>query len=184
MSAPNPADNTRFCCPVSLCVMTDPITTPCGHTFDRSTIQTLFNAAQSNYSYSVFGGSAPVHCPTCRAVLPPATVHTHTDYTLKGIIEDAVAAFTGPPRSVPSSVTLTVQPSRGTAPVPSLTFTGNHIQVSVPPEAPTLRLNMIAVIDISGSMGGRATEAKPIAPGQKAEDSSLLSRTDLTAHCV
>jgi hypothetical protein len=184
MSAPNPADNTRFCCPVSLCVMTDPITTPCGHTFDRSTIQTLFNAAQSNYSYSVFGGSAPVHCPTCRAVLPLATVHTHTDYTLKGIIEDAVAVFTGPPRSVPSSVTLTVQPSRGTAPVPSLTFTGNHIQVSVPPEAPTLRLNMIAVIDISGSMGGRATEAKPIAPGQKAEDSSLLSRTDLTAHSV
>jgi hypothetical protein len=43
---------------------------------------------------------------------------------------------------------------------------------------------MIAVIDISGSMGGRATEAKPIAPGQKAEDSSLLSRTDLTAHSV
>ena len=181
----NPADNTRFCCPVHLGLMTDPVTTPCGHTFDRSTVQTLFNAAQSNYSYAVFGASAPVHCPTCRAVLPPATVHTHTDYTLKGIIEDAVAAFNG--TAAPAPVVARPpppQPSRGAPPTPSLTFTGNHIQVSVPPEAPTLRLNMIAVIDISGSMGGRATEAKPIAPGQKAEDSSLLSRTDLTAHSV
>jgi len=166
--------------------MTDPVTTPCGHTFDRSTVQTLFTAAQSNYSYTVFGASAPVHCPTCRAVLPSATVHTHTDYTLKGIIEDAVAAFNGTaaPVAVAPPVALTVQPRRGTAPTPTLTFTGNHIQVSVPADAPTLRLNMIAVIDISGSMGGRATEAKPVAPGQKAEDSSLLSRTDLTAHSV
>ena len=187
MSAPNPADNQRFCCPIHLGVMTDPVTTPCGHTFDRSSIQLLVNAAQGNYSYTLSGRLGPIHCPTCRATIPAATLHTHTDYTLKGIIEDAVATFNGTaaaPPPVAPPVALTVQPSRGTAPTPSLTFTGNHIQVSVPADAPTLRLNMIAVIDISGSMGGRATEPKPVAPGQKAEDSSLLSRTDLTAHSV
>ena len=186
MSAPNPADNQRFCCPIHLGVMTDPVTTPCGHTFDRSSIQLLVNAAQGNYSYTISGRLGPIHCPTCRATIPAATLHTHTDYTLKGIIDDAVAAFNGtaaaPPVAPP--VALTVQPRRGTPPTPTLTFTGNHIQVSVPADAPTLRLNMIAVIDISGSMGGRATEPKPVAPGQKAEDSSLLSRTDLTAHSV
>lgn len=183
----NPSMNPRFCCPVSLNLMTEPCTTPCGHTFDRSTLQQLV-VPSASYSYYGGGQILDVHCPTCRAVFPRSWSPV-VNYDLKGIIEDAVAAFQGP---APAAAAVAVPVQAVVAQVtPTITakFTDDrkntiHIQVSVPADATPLPLNVIAVVDMSGSMGSRATEPKPVVAGQAAEESSLMSRMDLTGHSV
>ena len=140
----------------------------------------------SSYYYYGGGQVADVHCPTCRAVIPRSWTPV-VNYDLKGIIEDAVAAFQGP---AGGSAAVPVQAVVAQV-TPTITakFTDDrkntvHIQISVPADATPLPLNVIAVVDMSGSMGGRATEPKPVVAGQAAEESSLMSRMDLTCHSV
>lgn len=180
----NPANNTRFCCPIHLGLMTDPCTTPCGHTFDRTSLQALLGAALSA-PYSQYYGPPAVHCPTCRAVILSSWTPV-VNYDLKGIIEDAVAAFQGPvsASAVPVQVIEDQVPPTITAKFTDDHKNTIHIQVSVPADAKSLPLNVIAVVDMSGSMGGRATEPKQLPAGEKPEESSLMSRMDLTGHSV
>jgi Mg-chelatase subunit ChlD len=108
---------------------------------------------------------------------------------MKGFIDDAVAAFAGSPVAVAPAPA----PAQARAPRVQVTPTlavkripGNDIvvSVSVPADTQPLPLNVVGVVDMSGSMGGRATEPKPLPPGQKAEDTTLMSRTDLTGHAI
>jgi Mg-chelatase subunit ChlD len=179
----NPALNTRFCCPIHLGLMTEPCTTPCGHTFDKISLQQLM--AQPHHAYGQMQG--PWACPTCRAPIP-LSWYPVVNYDLKGIIGDAVAAFQGTPPAAAGGGAVPVQAVEPQVP-PTITakFANGdkiHIQVSVPADAKPLPLNVIAVVDMSGSMGGRATEPKPVVAGQAAEESSLMSRMDLTGHSV
>ena len=185
----NPATNPRFCCPISLGLMTEPCTTPCGHTFDLSSMQQLLGAVRAQQWYGFAGGQAPaVHCPTCRTTIPP-TFRPVINYDMKGFIDDAVAAFAG------SAVAAAPAPAPTPARAPRVQVTptlavkripGNDIvvSVSVPADTQPLPLNVVGVVDMSGSMGGRATEPKPLPPGQKPEDTTLMSRTDLTGHAI
>lgn len=174
--------NPRFCCPVSLNLMTEPCTTPCGHTFDRSTLQQLV-VPSASYGYYGGGQILDVHCPTCRAVFPRSWSPV-VNYDLKGIIEDAVAAFAPAPAAAAVPVQAIVAQVTPTITAKVALGAKIHIQVSVPADATPLPLNVIAVVDMSGSMGGRATEPKPVVAGQAAEESSLMSRMDLTGHSV
>ena len=181
----NPATNPRFCCPISLGLMTEPCTTPCGHTFDLSSMQQLLGAVRAQQFFGFAGGQAPaVHCPTCRTTIPP-TFRPVINYDMKGFIDDAVAAFAG------SAVAPAPAPARAprvqVTPTLTLKRLPSHdivISVSVPADTQPLPLNVVGVVDMSGSMGGRATEPKPLPPGQKPEDTTLMSRTDLTGHAI
>ena len=179
----NPAHNTRFCCPIHLGLMTEPCTTPCGHTFDKVSLQSLLAAAQYS-SYSQHYGSPPVNCPTCRTSISGSWTPV-INYDLKGIIDDAVAAFAPAPAPAAQIPVQTVEAQ--IPPTVTAKFASDsqiHIRVSVPADAKPLPLNVFAVVDMSGSMGNRATEQKPLAPGEKPEESSLFSRIDLTGHSV
>lgn len=170
------SSNPRFCCPVHLGVMTMPCTTPCGHTFDLSSIRALLDAGssqQSSYSY-YGGGSNATKCPTCRAIIPASWTPV-VNYDLKGIIEDAMSVQTPPTAEVTSVHTEARTPPSATT--RHIIDNKAHVQISVPADTPPLPLNIIAVIDCSGSMSLRATEEKP---GQDSEGSATLSRVDLT----
>jgi len=181
----NPATNPRFCCPISLSLMTEPCTTPCGHTFDFNSMQQLLGEVRVQQFFGFAGGQAPaVHCPTCRTTIPP-TFRPVINYDMKGFIDDAVAAFAG------SAVAPAPAPARAprvqVTPTLTLKRLPSHdivISVSVPADTQPLPLNVVGVVDMSGSMGGRATEPKPLPPGQKPEDTTLMSRTDLTGHAI
>ena len=174
------SNNPRFCCPVHLGVMTEPCTTPCGHTFDLSSIRALLSSSsqQSSYSYYGGGGSA-TKCPTCRAVIPASWTPV-VNYDLKGIIEDAMSGVSGPPTAEVVAVSAEARPP------PSVTTrhiidNKAHVQITVPADTQPLPLNIIVIVDCSGSMSYRATEPKP---GQVSEGSTLLSRADLTRQSV
>ena len=182
----NPATNPRFCCPISLSLMTEPCTTPCGHTFDLNSMQQLLGAVRAQQFFGFAGGQAPaVHCPTCRATIPP-TFRPVVNYDMKGIIDDAVAAFASVP--VPAAAPAPARAPRvqvtPTLTLKRLSSQDTVISVSVPADTQPLPLNVVGVVDMSGSMGGRATEPKPLPPGQKPEDTTLMSRTDLTGHAI
>jgi len=159
--------------------MTDPCTTPCGHTFDKVSLHQLM--AQPHHAYGQMQG--PWACPTCRAPIPLSWFPV-VNYDLKGIIQDAVTAFQGTAPAAGgggSAVPVQVVEAQVPPTVKARFANGDkiHIQVSVPADAKPLPLNVIAVVDMSGSMGGRATE-----PKATAEESSLMSRMDLTGHSV
>lgn len=140
---------------------------------------------------SAYGGWSPASCPTCRTVIPTSYTPV-VNFDLKGIIDDAVAASASTPVQAPVQAPVQGQgqgQGQGPAVIPTMTLKripGNDIvvSVSVPADAQPLPLNAILVVDMSGSMGGRATEPKILPPGQKPEDSSLMSRTDLTQHAA
>jgi hypothetical protein len=168
--------------------MTEPCTTPCGHTFDLNSMQQLLGAVRAQQFFGFAGGQAPaVHCPTCRTTIPP-TFRPVINYDMKGIIDDAVAAFASAPAPVPAAAPAPARAPRvQVTPTLTLKRLPSHdivISVSVPADTQPLPLNVVGVVDMSGSMGGRATEPKPLPPGQKPEDTTLMSRTDLTGHAI
>uniref|UniRef100_A0A3Q3WJQ9 RING-type domain-containing protein n=1 Tax=Mola mola TaxID=94237 RepID=A0A3Q3WJQ9_MOLML len=55
-------DGDRFCCPVCLEVLRDPVTIPCGHSYCLDCIEDYWNRAQQRGQYS---------CPQCRQVFNP-----------------------------------------------------------------------------------------------------------------
>ena len=151
----NPATNPRFCCPISLGLMTEPCTTPCGHTFDLNSMQQLLACAAVR-AQQFFGGQAPtVHCPTCRTTIPP-TFRPVINYDMKGIIDDAVAAFAGAPTAAPAPAPAPARAPRVQVTLAVKRIPGNDIvvSVSVPADTQPLPLNVVGVVDMSGSMGG------------------------------
>jgi len=164
------SSNPLFNCPIHLGVMTNPCTTPCGHTFDRSSIQGVIDAAS--------GG--PISCPTCRDPFPTRW-RPVVNYDLKAIIEQATAAT---PAAAPTPATPPPPPTPVRAVKRKIHGGKTHIQLSVPDGTRALPLDVYTTLDISGSMDGHATQPKQPVPGEAVEITSLLNRSTLTVHSV
>ena len=75
----NSTANLAFYCPVTFELFSDPVTSPCGHTFNRDALIAMHSVGQWK-------------CPTCRTVWQSSfTPASPTNYALKGAIEAAIA---------------------------------------------------------------------------------------------
>jgi len=156
-------------------------------------MQTLLGARQFHgWGLPGYGHVVTEHCPTCRAVIPDS-YRPAVNIEMKGIIDDAVAAFASASASATATasatVTATASATARVQVIPTMTLKRLPTQdiivnVSVPADTQPMPQNVVCVLDMSGSMGGRATEPKPLPPGQKPEDTTLMSRTDLTQHAA
>ena len=165
------SSNPLFNCPIHLGIMTEPCTTPCGHTFDQSSLQGVIAAAS--------GGS--ISCPTCRSPFPTRW-RPVVNYDLKAIIEQATAPVAAP--AAPAPATPPPPPTPVRALKRKIQGGVTHIQLSVPDGTRALPLDVYTTLDISGSMGGHATQPKHPAAGEAVEVTSLLNRSTLTVHSV
>ena len=66
MMASQALSDDRFLCPISGQVMRDPVRTPCGHNFDRKSIQPDANINTDEQDYI----ESEVSCPVCFSVFP------------------------------------------------------------------------------------------------------------------
>jgi len=161
-------------CPISLDIMTDPISSPaCGHSYDRESIRTMLASSQF--------WSTP-SCPICRKAFPPGfNASAPTNFAIKSAIE-AMAGMTGPTSnsasaSIAPASTTPVSTATATAAAPkveaftsvkplinSRTFVSKNgktylqIQAFVPPGTPlnSQGTDYIFSMDKSGSMSSPA----------------------------
>uniref|UniRef100_A0A6C0ARB9 VWFA domain-containing protein n=1 Tax=viral metagenome TaxID=1070528 RepID=A0A6C0ARB9_9ZZZZ len=161
-------------CPISLSVMKDPVSAPCGHTFDRESLMSLF-------ATKTFWGST-TQCPTCRSSWPNSfNASSPTNYAIR----DAIVAVSGAATvtTAPSSATVVATVASATTNatssvtetkaeaftsikplINSRTFVGKNgktylqIQAFVPPGTPlnSQGTDYIFSIDKSGSMDSPA----------------------------
>ena len=159
--------NPLFCCPIHLGVMTRPVTTPCGHTFDENSMQAFLSA--NPYTAS---------CPTCRAPLPAGYQPT-VNFDLKAIIEQATSAPA--PAEAPAPAPAVAEPPPIQLSVKRVAGTNKlHVALNAAddPDA-TLPTTFYNLLDMSGSMGGRASE-----PTADQTESSQFTRMDYVIHSV
>jgi len=178
-----------FICPVTQEIMTDPVSTPCGHTFERATLQNI--DAHRGYH-------GRWECPTCRAPWPASfTAAAPTNFALKGAIEAALASGalqrspsgSGIVAAGPGSVLSGGGGASAAAPVASLPIevkveriqdTDNvliTLTTAADAEA-TLPITAIVALDNSGSMGEPSADPTT----QKGTDAVAFSRSDLVRH--
>ena len=167
--------------------MTNPITTMCGHTFDKTSMEAHLAAAPT-----VYRGYGPQEylcreavCPTCRAPIPHDWIPV-INYDLKAIIEQAVAQaypITTPQPSVEvKTLPINVTAGRILTTTDSQTL---HVCLTVADDpAGCIPLDVCKILDISGSMAGRATAPKKLMPGDCEEVTTLLSRNDCSTHAT
>lgn len=75
-------------CPISMDIMEDPITTPCGHTFDR---KSLINHCHHNEDT----------CPICReSIAEYNPSHANTNYLVAELIEKELIEMNRPKVSI------------------------------------------------------------------------------------
>ncbi len=73
--------NEAFCCSICYCVMVDPTSTSCGHTFCKACLQTALSNAST--------------CPTCRGQARPIA----PNFTVKQLIGSLEVRCPNPPRN-------------------------------------------------------------------------------------
>jgi len=173
--------NPEFICPVTQSVMTDPVSAPCGHTFDRST---LVNIDEYRSTHGLW------KCPVCRAAWPSNfTPNAPSNFALKALIDYVVKAtsFTSSLTPAPTS-SVTSDASPPPPPPPPIQVTMNRIKgsneilislnVDEAPDA-TMRTLFIDCLDTSGSMDSSSVDTT-----QKESDAAIFSRADLVKHSI
>jgi hypothetical protein len=179
----NSTANLAFYCPVTFELFSDPVTSPCGHTFNRDVLVAMHSVLQWK-------------CPTCRTAWQSSfTPSSPTNYALKGAIEAAIAsgnlsvagssmaAASGGGASSSNSSSSAVAVAAAEPPpidiqVSRLTETDTYQVTLSAPDVPdaTLPLLLIEVADISGSMGNPSAN--------NSSDAAGFSRADLLRHKV
>ncbi len=167
--------NPEFICPVTQSIMIDPVSAPCGHTFDRST---LVNIDAHRSTHGLW------KCPTCRAAWPSTfTPAAPSNYVLKALISSGQtssnSSSSGPEtesaeetRLSPPPIQITANRVQGTDEV--------HISLFVPEsQAATMPTLFIDCLDTSGSMGSSSVDST-----QSTTDAASFSRADLVQHSV
>ncbi len=157
--------NQNFLCPITQSVMTDPVIGSDGITYERAAIEAWFAMGKTT--------SPMTRQPMSSTSLVP-------NYALKAMIEEASSSQTTTTPSATPTPALKHESPPISIKATRISEAANeyHVSVSVPDgkkyTKPTL---FIDVLDISGSMGGRAAEAT-------AGEAALFSRADLVRHSV
>lgn len=156
--------------PITLSKIEDPVTAPCGHTYDRSSLVAL--ASRSNWS-----------CGVCRAVWSSSfTPNAPSNFALKALLHETDAgtnsstsqALAPPPPQLPPPPPIQVTAIRvdGT----------DYTQISLfVPDAPAAAMPTLFIhgLDRSGSMGSSSVDTT-----QSSTDAAIFSRTDLLEHAL
>jgi hypothetical protein len=164
-----------FICPVTQDIMMDPVSAPCGHTFDRSTLQNIETHRSTHGEW---------RCPVCRESWHHSfTSAAPTNYALKGAIEAALAAGTlqrspsgpvGPgsaTAAVEAGIEVKVERIADTDEVLITLTTAANMSTTLP-------ITAIVALDNSGSMGEPAADPTT----QKGSDAVAFNRSDLVRH--
>ncbi len=177
--------DSEFICPVTQSIMNDPVTAPCGHTFDRSTIV--------NLHHYLFLNPGSWKCPSCRFTWPTSFTPTApSNFVLKALIAAAVSSSSssGSTSNSSSSSSSSGQEAAEVTKLspPNIQVTANrikgtdevHISLFVPEsEAATMPTLFIDCLDTSGSMGSSSVDTT-----QSTTDAASFSRADLVQHSV
>ena len=166
-----------LCCPVTLTLMNEPVTTRCGHNFEKATIM------------QVLTSNGTPQCPTCRTPLE-RTMPT-VNYALKTIIErlrsssgsdsDSGASVTETPAAItanPNRPSVLARKVAGTNKVHFQVSTGGDLDTAVP-------VDFYFLNDRSGSMGERAAKATATTTASAdTADANEFARHQLTDFAV
>ncbi|XP_060932520.1 E3 ubiquitin/ISG15 ligase TRIM25-like [Limanda limanda] len=91
----NQLERERFCCPICLDLLKDPVTTGCGHSYCMSCINTHWDKGEERESYS---------CPQCRQTFTPRPVLVKSTMLADSLEELKTALKAAPVEDVASDV--------------------------------------------------------------------------------
>lgn len=150
--------NENMKCAICQDTMTEPVTALCGaHNFCHACL-----AAHIGSCYTT-----PT-CPTCRAPIQTSVGQLHVNCMLR----DMIAASLPSPSALPSALPPAPAPIRI-----STNHVGGklHVKLVAPSGPQSMSLNLIALLDNSGSMGMSSVE-------DQSAEASQLSRSDIVGH--
>lgn len=157
-------------CPITLCIMREPVTDCNGHTFERSAIETWYNANNTS--------------PVTGAIV--ANKNLVVNYAIKQLIESSITEQNPKPSIavIPTTPAISSKPRLPQLSANTSIFKWNdknylHVELSSDgQEFQRKPITCIAVIDTSGSMGERASPYNPCG------ENDGFSRLDLVKHSL
>ena len=161
---------TDFTCPITMSLFVEPVTTRCGHSFEKSAL------------LQVLMQNGTPTCPTCRNPLDRSM--PAINYTLKALVERAQDSGATAATAAPTAAaTISANPNRPTVSAKRVAGTNKiHLTVSTAGDLTTaVPVDYYFVNDRSGSMADRA--AKPSAAAASDEnvaDAAEFARNQLT----